>query len=1167
MAFLLSLLIGRKAIIHSVAKHFTKPSSFAILMAEKEVFFMKKLLCISLILGLLLSALPVSFVAQAENSPAPLRLSFCDSALKFVNGAYPSMSIEADGNHYTEAPASLKISGTGSSMVMYTSFAPVSITPYTHLEFDFYTTTLDVLRTGAGQVELSSSGQCDIAETVSAPKYIFDQVTKEGWNHIQLPLNTFVKGSSDPAKIFNPEAVNFFRFYLVNLTGFYSFHIDNIFFSCGDGIAPDDTPASAEFITGAPIKNNGYTYGDITGDSKVASDDALRALQYVVDKTTLKNKQLAMGDVNDDAVITAEDALDILKSVVGKITTFAVETKENLPEKVEVGINEPHLVHTQYPTDTRIVAETDVIYWGAKGDGVTDDTIAFQKAMDYISTKEGGTVFVPAGTFAIHGSLMIPNGVTLQGDAPKVDANKPVEGTLLLAYAGRGNENGTPFITMDSSSALANCSIYYPEQTMGNITPYPWTIRQGGHYGIAISNVRLVNSYQGIGMFYTNSLQNIRGVVGTPLKTGLILDGNVDICRVENVDFTPDCWVSSGLCDTADQEFMKEYLYQNATAFKFEHVDWTYVTDIAAKGYHVALGNSKPTTRAAENSPNGHVYNVNFEDCYIGYHAKYVNPIGMMITQGAIEAEFPVFSDAGFVTSFSLNRLDLITTGNACITNQGTGIIMVENCRLNGNGGKGILMEKGTLTATLVDFENTALAIDCVGEATAKATNCMTESTLTYQGKVEPLWNDSLTVADYSEVAQYDYNQEAVTFTAGDNFVDLTKEPYCADTTNTQDIGELLQTALNDVAAAGGGVVYLPSGRYRLDSAVTVPAGLELKGSCTFPQHSHAYSTTFYTTYGLDQDDTFPALITLDPTAGMNGFKVYYDRQPGGANDCQMYAFTARGTGINNYILNVNFINSFYQTDFAANRCDGHYINGATGYPLEQGIVVGGGSKHGIVRDCQFNVHYFGDNPIYRTLAVDGDSFHQYGTDHSEAFVVEDTTHQIMYHNFVLGVHSGIAIDDGADVFVLAHGTDGGDRSMTVRGTPSGKITMVNTQLVVVGPGKTKAYINIEESFTGEVNMTQTNLWGQPERCSILVGGGTLRLSQGTNIRSGNNGAQVWNNASLFMDTINNVRHDLNYDLHLDGANQVVTFGNIYASGGKLFDPYKAYQGMEFEVQ
>lgn len=123
---------------------------------------------------------------------------------------------------------------------------------------------------------------------------------------------------------------------------------------------------------------------------------------------------------------------------------------------------------------------------------------------------------------------------------------------------------------------------------------------------------------------------------------------------------------------------------------------------------------------------------------------------------------------------------------------------------------------------------------------------------------------------------------------------------------------------------------------------------------------------------------------------------------------------------------------------------------------------------------------------------------------------------------------------------------------------------MVNTQLVVIGPGATKAYINMEESFTGTVNMTQTNMWGQPTDYSVLVGGGRLNLSQGTNVRSGNVGVKVWNDASLVMNNINHLRNDLLYDLHLDSANEAVTFGNIYGSGGRLLDADNRYKGNEF---
>lgn len=1130
----------------------------------------KSVLSLILAFLLLITSLPA---AAAEQTP-PLRFEYCDNYLLWGNGGYPSMSLTSDSTVYTEAPCSLKVSGDlsqGTSMVLiYRSATAYDITDYTYLEFDVYMTLADkrVLATGGGQLELTSSGACDVAELAFGATAVLDQIQKDGWNHIQIPLANGGTNTTDPQQVYDPTHVNYFRFYVVNLSGQekgYTYYIDNLFFSNGEGVMEDALPPS-DYQPGAPCRNNGYSYGDLAADGAVNAADALNVLQYAVDKATLTNQQLAMGDVNHDGLLNAADALNILQKAVNKIDAFSVERLETLPETVEVGVNESHLVHTQYPTDTRVIAETDVIYWGAKGDGITDDTLAFQKAIAYAAGLEGGTVFVPAGRYVIRGTLMLPNGVTLQGDSPEVSDKDAVEGTVLMAYDGRGNADGTPFIRMDSSSALANLSIWYPEQTMDNIVPYPWTIRQAGHYGIAVSNVRLVNSYQGIGMFYTNSLQNIRGVVGTPLKTGLILDGNVDICRVENVTFTPDCWLNSGLSDNTHGDTMKQYLYENATAFKFEHVDWTYVTDITAVGYYVALGNSKPTTRESESSPNGHVFHVDFRDCYIGYDATYVNPIGMMITEGTIQAEIPVRVPASFCTSVSLNHLQLISTGNTAVLMEGTGVVTLENCRVTTQNGVGVEAKSGKLSLSFVQFENCVAHLRTYKTTEAVTmTNCMTKDTLKLADSanvVKALWNSSLTVAEYN-VEDYDYNQKAVPRTAGDAFADITKVPYGADTSNTEDIAGILQQALNDVYEQGGGVVYVPSGRYRLDSAVTVPAGVELRGSCTFPQHSHAYSTTFYTTYGRGENADATALLTLAPTAGINGFKVYYDRQPGGVNSCESYAFTVRGTGINNYILNVDFINSFYQTDLATNRCDGHYVNGATGYPLEQGVVVGGGSTNGIVRDCQFNLHYFSDNPIYRTMDVD-ETFLQYATDHSEAFVVGDTTHQIMYHNFVLGVHSGIAIDNGADVFVLAHGTDGGDRSMTVRGTPSGKVTFVNTQLVVIGPGSTMAYINIEESFTGTVNMTQTNLWGQPTACSILVGGGRLNLSQGTNVRSGNIGVKVWNGADLYMDTVYHMRNDLLYDLHLDQVGSVVTYGNIYAGGGRLYDLYDSYGGNEF---
>ncbi|MBR3844747.1 MAG: hypothetical protein IKM39_04495 [Clostridia bacterium] len=1130
---------------------------------------MKRTIVVFLVASLLMAFLPTYSVFGAIE---PLLFSACDSATTWVNGSYPATEMEVDYQNFTQGIGSIRYTGTlakGTSLVMYTNFhEDVDISAYTHLEFDLYVNDKDVLESGVGQVELSSSGGCDVAELAFSSHSYMEQIKKEGWNHISLPIDSGSKNSTDPTRIFDPAKVNFFRLYLVRLNSAkesYSFNIDNLYFSNG-AIQFSSGPKPSTYSAPSPCKNNGYTYGDVNKDATINSQDALACLKYAVDKVYFTNMEFAIADVDGSGKVDAADALEILKVVVKKQQVFSLEEKETLPEQVEVGINGSHLVHTQYPTDSRVIAETDVIYWGAVGDGITDDTRAFRSALAYVERLGGGTVFVPAGKYVIQGNLVIANGVTLQGDSPKAVADAPVEGTVLLAYPGRGNADGTAFISMDSASALANLSVFYPEQTMGDITPYPFTIRQVGHYGMALTNIRLVNSYQGICMGPSNnSLQNIRNVVGTPLKMGLILDHNVDICRVENVTFTPDCWINSGLSSAKDHYALTRYLYDNGTAFQFERVDWTYIADIAAKGYHIALKNCKPTMREAEESPNGHVYGVNFTDCYIGYDGEFVNTIGMMITQGTIQAEIPVRLSSDFSAEVSLNRMTLATSLGAAVVMEGGGVLSLENCTIIGKE-TGVDLQEGTLLCNRVTFNGVTTQILPGEHSQATLTNCQSDVPFDFGGSGEKVLcfeDEALETAAY-DPENYNYNAPAVPRPAGDEFADITKEPYFADQIGNQDIGEVLQAALQDVAEKGGGVVYVPAGRYRLDSPITIPTGVELRGSATVPQHSHALSTTFYTVYGEGGDETTTALFSLSPASGMAGFKVYYDEQPGGLTDCQAYAFTVRGRGNNNYVMNVDFINSYYQMDFNTNRCDGHYINGVTGYPLEQGIVVGGGSVNGIVRDCQFNIHYFTDNPVYKTLAIDGDSAREYATHHSEAYVVKNTTHQIMYHNFVLGVHSGIAIDEGADVFVLAHGTDGGDRAMTVRGTPSGDIVFVNTQLVVIGPGNTMAYINVEPSFTGRVDMTQTNFWGQPTDCSVLLGGGRLYLSQGNNVRSGTIGVKVWNGAQLTYHSFHHLRSDLQYDLYLQDAGDVISYGNVSASGGLLFDSDSAYKGNDF---
>ncbi len=62
--------------------------------------------------------------------------------------------------------------------------------------------------------------------------------------------------------------------------------------------------------------------GDVNGDKRINSNDALAVLRYSVDQITLTDAQLTAGDVNKDGKLNSNDALIILQFSVGRITEF-----------------------------------------------------------------------------------------------------------------------------------------------------------------------------------------------------------------------------------------------------------------------------------------------------------------------------------------------------------------------------------------------------------------------------------------------------------------------------------------------------------------------------------------------------------------------------------------------------------------------------------------------------------------------------------------------------------------------------------------------------------------------------------------------------------------------------------------------------------------------------
>jgi hypothetical protein len=219
----------------------------------------------------------------------------------------------------------------------------------------------------------------------------------------------------------------------------------------------------------------------------------------------------------------------------------------------------------------------DARQFGVKGDGRTDDTKAVQAALD-AARNQGAVCFMPAGLFRLDGALTVPPGVTLCGASGGVPHSEQPIGTVLLAFGGRGQQDGSPLITLKPNAVVRNLVIHYPEQTLAEVAPYPWSIRADGEL-CQILDLTLTNPYQAIDVGTKwNELHLVRNIFACPLKTGVYIDQCTDIGRIENVHFNPNFWTRSALPPRFAGD-IKAYLEKNLVGFKIGKTDWEFISN------------------------------------------------------------------------------------------------------------------------------------------------------------------------------------------------------------------------------------------------------------------------------------------------------------------------------------------------------------------------------------------------------------------------------------------------------------------------------------------------------------------------------------------------------------------------------------------------------------
>lgn len=319
--------------------------------------------------------------------------------------------------------------------------------------------------------------------------------------------------------------------------------------------------------------------------------------------------------------------------------------------------------------------------------------------------------------------------------------------------------------------------------------------------------------------------------------------------------------------------------------------------------------------------------------------------------------------------------------------------------------------------------------------------------------------------------------------------VDVRLPPYSASGDGVHDDTTAIQKALDDVGAAGGGIVSLPTGNYLINTHLTVPAHTSLVGVFRAPQaFSQNKGTTLLAVEGAGSEGGTSFITLAGPNSTIEGVTIFYPNQHL-ANPPAAYPWTIRGGGGDNVaILDVLLVNAFNGIDLASNPSGRHFVRGVYGQPLKIGIAVDQCYDIGRIKDVHFWPFWTQDPNVLAYQATQAVSL-----------VFNRTDWEIVENVFSWGYHVG------AQFAASSHGAMNGQMSDVNFDNVDVGLDMIDTQPFAVhvsnlnianaGAGATRVGILGHAGGAAQLNVKSASFWGSINQAVSWQSSGLLSLS------------------------------------------------------------------------
>lgn len=304
------------------------------------------------------------------------------------------------------------------------------------------------------------------------------------------------------------------------------------------------------------------------------------------------------------------------------------------------------VVQTRFPTEDVVVADvvvTDQKY-GADNEGIKDSTIAIVNAINDVARKGGGTVYLPAGKYLVTRSIDIKPFVTLRGDYQDPDEGNEY-GTVIIAKVASSEQDLPALFALGGSSGVMGLTIYYPEQDIDNVKPYPFTFyvpgnAKGNPYYMlqSIVNCTVINGCKGLGATVTSGvheMMTVENFKGTFLHVGAEAYNQADVGTWKNIRFNNDYWARAGADFNAPPKSrIDAYTRQYGTGLVLGDLEWTQFANVSISDCNVGV-QIVPGKRIEFA---GSLFGLVVENCNIGLKVDKIDQRwGMVVANSRIE--------------------------------------------------------------------------------------------------------------------------------------------------------------------------------------------------------------------------------------------------------------------------------------------------------------------------------------------------------------------------------------------------------------------------------------------------------------------------------------------------------------------------------------------------